>query len=180
MIWRTLEAAKQQYNTDVKGNASRSGFGSVVNRFNLDVLVLLYRPVTYREECDECSEKDSLAHLDCGSWYRHGGRAASGQAVFMVSTRCVGGSPKWPDKFVAVEGDTTNPAAGLGPGTVLDRGGAARVCGVDRGYVSCSCNSRASFYRSYISDFGHVSTEECASEKGRQRQRLNYRIVGFG
>ena len=41
--------------------------------------------------------------------------------------------------------------------------------GADRRHVSCSGISVAGLCRSHIFDFGHVSTEECASEQGRQR-----------
>jgi len=88
----------------------------------------------------------------------------------MVSARSFGGSEEWSGKFVALGSDTANAAAKFGSGAVVGWSGAARVCGADRRYVSCSSDSVAGIRRSYLFDFGEVSAEERTS--GDERHEL--------
>ena len=151
-----------------ESRASRSEFDSVVIPIIPEAGVL---PTTtfYGEERNQRGGENSLANLDCSSWYRARRRAASSEAVSMVFARRVGGLAKWSDKFMALGSDTTHAAAGYGAGSDLGRGSPTRICGVDRRHVSCSCDSVPGLWRSYIFYFREVSTEERASDKGRQR-----------
>jgi hypothetical protein len=132
-------------------------------------VVSLLPTLLYCEDWKECGSKNPLANLDCGSRHRAGRRTASGEAVFMVPARCVGGFGKWSVEFMALESDTINTAAGFGSGAVLDWHCATWVCGANRRYVSCSYDAVPVLRRGHIFYFGELFKEERASDEGKQR-----------